>query len=145
MVVNGDAWGAADVLSHDFGLLEADGQTKLPVNASEVANELLQCFRRVCCQSSVICKEHLSDQHLVHLGLGAESCEVEEVFIDSGVYLNAILGLAEGVGQQTCFNPLLIEKGSDEEQLEWTVPCMNVVMEGLDHPQEFWRTTNSSQ
>ena len=32
-----DAWGVADVLTQDCGLLEADGQTKLPVTRSGVS------------------------------------------------------------------------------------------------------------
>ena len=60
VVVDGDAWGAADALMQDFGLLEADGQTKLPASACEVADESLQCFHRVRCQSSVICDSVIS-------------------------------------------------------------------------------------
>ena len=50
------------------------------------------------CQRSVICEEHLSVQHLAYLGLGAESCEFEEVSVSSGVEVDAIFGLAELVG-----------------------------------------------
>ena len=52
------------------------------------------------CQCSAICEEHLSDQHLAYVGLGTKPCEIEEVSVGSGVEVDAIFGLAEGVGQQ---------------------------------------------
>ena len=72
MVVDGNAWGAADVLTYNFGYLEADGQTKLLASTYAAA----------------------SDHHLAYLGLRVKSCEIKEVSVNSGMETDTIFGLA---------------------------------------------------
>ena len=41
VVADGDAWGDADVLATDVGLLETDGETKIATSLCEGAGESL--------------------------------------------------------------------------------------------------------
>ena len=43
VVADGDAWGAADFLAKDFGLLETDGDTKLATSVCKEADEVAVC------------------------------------------------------------------------------------------------------
>ena len=101
----------------------------------EAVDESLKHLLRVNRQSS----EHLAYE-MSHFGVGTKTDQVEETAIASRVEIRSVLLLAESVGQQQrerkrpkrveastqpCFTPLLIEKGSVEDPLYWTVPCMS--------------------
>lgn len=92
-VTNGDAWGAANVLRHDAGLLYANSQAKLSSRMGEAVDESLKRLLRVSCQSCIICEEHLAYEN-------PSAGQVEETAIVSGLKIHSVFWRAEGVGQQ---------------------------------------------
>ena len=57
MVADGDAWGAADVLTYDLGLLLADGEAKLCAGGCKAVDESLQRCLSVGGKASIISKK----------------------------------------------------------------------------------------
>jgi len=99
-VTDGDAWGAANVLGRDDGLLYANGHAKLSSRMGEAVDESLKCLLGVSCQSYVMCEDHLAYDNRSYFGLGTKAGQVEETAIVSGLKIHSVLWLAEGIGQQ---------------------------------------------
>ena len=67
---------------------------------SEVIDESLKGFLRVCGQGSVICKQHLPEEDLADFGLGTQTGQVEEAPITPSVDVDAVSTLVKGALQQ---------------------------------------------
>ena len=63
----------------------------------EVIDESLECLLSVCCQSSIVRKESLSDGDVSYLGLGNESHQIEQPAIRSCVQVDSVLIYTEGM------------------------------------------------
>ena len=92
--------GGVGTLRHDVGLLEADGQPELLAGSGQLVHEALQAFFTVGCKGGVVCKQQLTEQHLVALGLGTESCNVEEFAILPRPDVRSIFTVGEGVPEE---------------------------------------------
>ncbi|KAF2364532.1 hypothetical protein FHG87_004710 [Trinorchestia longiramus] len=140
-VTNGDAGSWADVLADDFGLFDADRETKLFAGVFKAANELLEASLGVSCQGGIVSKQHLTNENFVHFCICVEVREVEQAAVASGVSVHTLLGLAEGVEQQQGEKDVEECRRKDSAQLdsaldrEW-VRERNIVLDRALHDFE---------
>ena len=81
VVSYGDAGHFAGILSHHFRFFQADGKAKFFASMCRVLDEPLKSFLCVGGKSSVVSKEHLSEQDLTDFVLGSGMAEIEKLKI----------------------------------------------------------------
>ena len=124
----------------------------------KAVNELREGSLGVNCNGGVISKEHLPDEDFAHLCLGSEACQVEQATVASGVQVDALFGFAAGVTQQQgeqdakkCRreDASLFDAAFDGEGVRGGAIVLDGAfhfpVEGIDHPQELGRASNSVQ
>ena len=62
MVADGDCWCGADILAHDVGFLQADGEDELCACLCDSGDESLKSILRMNSERVAVCKEHLTDE-----------------------------------------------------------------------------------
>ena len=95
-----DAQRRVSALARHLSLLQADTETKLMTCVCKLVSQSLESFFCVCAQGGIVCKEGLFNGDGPDLGLGSESCKVEQFAVRSCVQVDSVFIVVEGAGQE---------------------------------------------
>ena len=84
-------------MSHDVGILQTDGKTKLIACVEEAIEEALDVFLPVGNKSSSIGKEQATEENLTDFGVGSALGRIGKFTIRSRVEEDSIIGWFKGV------------------------------------------------